>query len=247
VRKSLLVLVTALITAVTYGQDHHSAHWSYEGETGPRHWADLNPAYSLCQSGQQQSPINIVNPVTTQLPEIEFHYQAAPLKLIDNGHTVQVNYPPGSYISVGGKRYELLQFHFHHPSEEQLGGKPFDLVIHLVHKDATGNLAVVAVLFTPGASNPAIRKIVVSLPSVKGHEATANTAVDASSLLPSMNNYYTFAGSLTTPPCTEGVTWYVLQTPSTLSTEELNPLAKLYPHNARPIQPLNSRTVRTGK
>jgi carbonic anhydrase len=132
-----------------------------------------------------------VNTIAEKLPPIEFHYLQSPLKLIDNGHTVQVNYEPGSYITVSGKRYELLQFHFHHPSEEAIHGKHHDLVIHLVHKDAEGHLAVVAVLFNEGASDAGIKTVVEHLPTVKKQEITADATVDATSLLPQTRNYYT--------------------------------------------------------
>jgi len=241
-----LVLAFVLSTVFACSQDHHAPHWSYEGKTGPAHWGDLTAEYSLCKTGQEQSPINIANHVAANLPPIDFHYLPSPLKLIDNGHTVQVNYAPGSYITVSGKKYELLQFHFHHPSEEEINGKHYDLVIHLVHKDAESHLAVVAVLFKEGASDAAIKAVVDHLPTTQEQEMTTDETIDATTLLPQTRNYYTFAGSLTTPPCTEGVTWFVLQTPSTLSDPELKTLAKLYPHNVRPVQPLNARTVKAG-
>jgi carbonic anhydrase len=241
-----LVLALVLSAILACAQEHHPPHWSYESATGPEHWGDLNSDYSLCKTGREQSPIDIANTVAEKLPPIDFHYLPSPLKLIDNGHTVQVNYAPGSFITVAGKKYELVQFHFHHPSEEEINGKPYDLVIHLVHKDAEGHLAVVAVLFKEGASDPAIKAVVDHLPTVKEKEITADATVNAADLLPQTRNYYAFSGSLTTPPCSEGVAWFVLQTPSTLSSGELGTLAKLYPHNARPVQPLNARTVKAG-
>jgi carbonic anhydrase len=245
-KKLSLVLAFVLAAVLAHAQEDHSPHWSYESETGPAHWGDLSPDYSLCKTGQEQSPINIANTVAEKLPPIDFHYLPSQLKLIDNGHTVQVNYAPGSSITVAGKKYELLQFHLHHPSEETINGKPYDLGIHLVHKDAEGHLAVVAVLFKEGASDAAIKAVVNHLPTVKEQEITADATVDAADLLPQTRNYYTFSGSLTTPPCTEGVMWFVLQTPSTLSSAELRTLAKLYPNNARPVLPLNARTVKAG-
>jgi len=245
-KKLSLVLAFALGTVLAYSQEHHPPHWSYEGVTGPARWGNLTPDYSVCNTGQEQSPINIVNPVPAKLPPIDFHYLPSPLRLIDNGHSVQVNYAPGSHITVSGKQYELLQFHFHHPSEEEINGKRYDLVIHLVHKDTEGHLAVIAVLFKEGASNAAIKAVVNHLPTIKEQEVTTDATIDAATLLPQTRNYYTFTGSLTTPPCTEGVTWFVLQTPSTLLDTELKTLAKLYPHNARPVQPLNGRTVKAG-
>lgn len=241
-KKLSVVLAFVLSVSVSYAQEQH--HWSYEGATGPAHWGDLSSDYSVCKTGQEQSPIDIVNTVAEKLPPIEFHYLQSPLKLIDNGHTVQVNYEPGSYITVSDKRYELLQFHFHHPSEEAIQGKYHDLVIHLVHKDAEGHIAVVAVLFNEGASNAGIKAVVEHMPTAKEKEITADATVDATSLLPQTQSYYTFKGSLTTPPCSEGVTWFVLRTPSTLSKSELETLVRLYPHNARPVQPVNARTVK---
>lgn len=246
-KKLSLLLAFVLFAFLACAQEPPPPHWSYEGDTGPSRWGDLSPGYSLCKTGHEQSPIDIVNTVAEKLPPIDFHYLPSPLKLIDNGHTVQVNYAPGSYITVSGKKYELVQFHYHHPSEEAIQGKHSDLVIHLVHKDADGHLAVVAVLFQEGASNVAIKTVVDHLPSVKEQEITTDATIDAAGLLPQTRNYYTFRGSLTTPPCSEGVTWFVLETQSTLSNEELGTLAKLYPHNARPVQALNARTVKAGK
>lgn len=245
-KKLSLALALVLSAVLASAQEHHPQHWSYESATGPAHWGDLSPDYSLCKTGQEQSPINIANTVAEKLPPIDFHYLPSQLKLIDNGHTVQVNYPPGSSITVAGKKYELLQFHFHHHSEEAINGKYYDLEIHLVHKDAQGHLAVVAVLFKEGASDAAIKAVVDHLPTVKEQEITADATVDAADLLPQTRNYYTFSGSLTTPPCIEGVMWFVLQTPSTVSSAEVGTLARLYPHNARPLQPLNARRVKAG-
>jgi len=238
-----LVFAFAAFSVLASAQEHHAPHWSYQGATGPEHWGDLNPEYSTCKAGHSQSPINIANAVPEKLPAIEFHYSASPLKIVDNGHTVQVSYAPGSYIAVGGKQYSLVQFHFHHPSEEEFNGSRSDLVIHLVHKSADGQLAVVAVLFDKGAANPAIDAMVNHLPTVKEQEVSAEAKINAEDLLPSKRSYYTFSGSLTTPPCTEGVRWFVMQTRSTLSNEALEKLAKLYPNNARPVQPLNGRVV----
>lgn len=222
---------------------HHTPHWSYLGATGPVHWGDLSSEFSTCKTGHQQSPINITDPVPSDLPTIEFHYEPATLKIIDNGHTVQVNYPPGSYITVGNQRYQLLQFHFHHPSEELIQGKVYDLGIHLVHEDAEGHKAVVAVLVNQGQNNRALQTIFSHLPKSRDKEVATAVPIDARNLLPDRRGYYTFPGSLTTPPCSEGVTWFVLKTPLTLSTSELAEFAKLYPHDARPVQQLNGRHI----
>ncbi len=240
----LPIVAFALFGVLLFGQEHHSAHWGYDGAVAPQHWGDLSPEFSRCKTGREQSPINITNAASATLPPIEFHYSPVPLKIIDNGHTVQVNYAPGSYIVVANKRYDLVQFHFHHPSEEEINGKRSDVEIHLVHKDSQGNLAVVAVLLAEGPGNAATQGVFDHLPAVKEREVPAGTTVNAADLLPSDRSYYTFSGSLTTPPCTEGVRWFVLQTPSTLSKSALEKLATLYPNNARPVQPLNGRIVK---
>jgi len=182
------------------------------------------------------------------LPAIKFDYKPSPLKVIDNGHTIQVNYAPGSSIDVGGARYELVQFHFHHPSEEKIDGKAHSMVVHLVHKSAEGKLAVVAVLLDPGGASELIDTVWKNIQHEKGKEATvANASIDVTKLLPDKRDYYTLQGSLTTPPCSEGVTWFVLKAPVKIAQAEVAAFAKIYPHNARPVQPLNGRTVETTK
>jgi carbonic anhydrase len=232
-------------------QDHHAdpAHsWTYFGEHGPQHWADLSPEFAACGSGKAQSPIDIAYPHAAQLPPIQFAYSASPLKVIDNGHSIQVNYAPGSTISIAGKTYELVQFHFHHPSEEEISGKQSPMVAHLVHKDSQGKLAVVAVLIEQGDPNPLINALWDNLPPRKNKEVESDSVeVNAADLLPSNHNYYTFDGSLTTPPCTEGVSWYVLETPVSFSKAQIEKFASIYPGNARPIQPLNNRVVQKSK
>jgi carbonic anhydrase len=235
------------IVVVETGQEQsHCAHWSYDGESGPGHWGDLSPDFSTCKSGRAQSPIDITSSFASAVSPITFEYRPSKLKIIDNGHTLQVNYESGSFMMVGDKRYELKQFHFHHPSEEQINGRSYDLVAHLVHADDAGRLAVVAILFTEGQSNPLIKNIFSYLPKTKGEEETPDVTFNVSDMLPRTHRYLTFPGSLTTPPCTEGVTWFVLETPITLSSSELAVFASLYPHNARPVQPLNDRKVLSG-
>jgi carbonic anhydrase len=244
-----LVVIVILFTP---GFAALAAHgdWSYTGQTGPAYWGTLAEEYGTCARGRSQSPIDIRAPTVheSDLPAIEFHYGPSKLKIIDNGHTVQVDYAPGSFISVGGKRYELVQFHFHKPSEERLDGKSYDMVAHLVHKDADGKLAVVAVLLAKAeAGNPLIETLWDNLPSKKEVESAVDAVtIDAADLLPANRAYYTFLGSLTTPPCSEGVTWFVLKSPTAISGDEIARFAKSYRMNARPPQPLNSREVKAG-
>ena len=226
------------------------AHWSYVGSTGPAKWGTLEKEYGACALGKTQSPIDIRDDVAKKadLPAITFDYKASTLKIIDNGHTIQINYEPGSSIAVGGKQYSLVQFHFHKPSEEKLNGKSYDMVAHLVHRDQQGNLAVVAVLLAASGANPLIKTLWDNLPKVKETEAVVNTVkINVGDLLPASKAYYTFAGSLTTPPCSEGVTWFVLKSPASISPDEIARFAKSYPMNARPVQPLNGREVRASR
>jgi len=241
---SILIVALLSLTLRSWEQEaHHPPHWSYEGTTGPDRWGDLNSDYAKCKTGSEQSPINITGSVASDLPAIEFHYTDSALKIINNGHTVQVNSDGRSSMTVAGKQYQLLQFHFHHPSEEQMNGKSHDLVIHLVHKDAEGHMAVVAVLADQGPDNSVLKTIFNHLPQTSEGEVTTGVTINPADLLPKTSSYYTFPGSLTTPPCSESVTWFVLKQPVTLSQSELEQFVKLYPHNARPVQPLHQRTV----
>jgi carbonic anhydrase len=219
-------------------------YWSYDGEEGPTHWGDLKPDYSICKLGQRQSPIDIRDAKKVSLPPIQFNYKPSAVKIINNGHTIQINYASGSFITVGDKRYELRQFHFHHPSEEHLKGKAYDMVIHLVHADSEGQLAVVAVLLRSASTNLLIQRLWENLPKTEGKEESVSAVeVNAAELLPKSLGYYTFEGSLTTPPCSEGVTWFVLNTPVEVSADQVAAFAKLYPHNARPTQLSNGRSI----
>ncbi|HEU4647799.1 MAG TPA: carbonic anhydrase family protein [Gemmatimonadales bacterium] len=244
------IVLLGLIPAALFGQAHAQSapHWGYEGDAGPQHWGDLEPDYAACKSGTHQSPIDIRNPQRTGLPQLTFDYHPVPLKIINNGHSIQVDYAPGSFITVGTRKYQLIQFHFHHPSEETINGHAYDMVAHLVHRDADGHLAVVAVLFKQGHANPLIQRLWDHLPMIVGSEmAVDSVRVSAADLLPGHTGYFTFDGSLTTPPCTEGVRWLVLSDPAEISSAELHTLGSLYPNNARPTQPLNGRIVQESR
>ena len=245
-RRALIVVLALSWPALPAAAQHGATpHWEYEGPHGPAHWGTLDPAYHACVAGTHQSPIDIRHATSGDLPAITFAYHPSALKLIDNGHTIQVTYAPGSFISVAGKKYELLQFHFHHPAEEQVSGTSYPLVAHLVHKSADGKLAVVAVLFAQGAANDFVERLWMNLPKEQGKESTVPGAeVDVSTLLPASHGYFTYDGSLTTPPCTEGVTWFVLKTPVQISQNEIATFAGKYPHNARPVQQLHGRVIK---
>ena len=228
--------------AIIPQETEHHAHWAYEGKDGPNKWATLDPAYSECKVGHHQSPIDIRHTEKAGLPPIQFDYSPTPLKIVDNGHTVMVNYAPGSFITVGDHQYQLTQFHFHHPSEEHIHGKGFDMVIHMVHSDASGNLAVVAVLLKAGKVNSALQIMWDHLPKEKNKVgAVGGVLINAADFLPVNRGYYTFVGSLTTPPCTEPVTWFVLKTPEEISSGEVEVFATRYAAYAKVGGPRHSR------
>ena len=210
--------------------------WAYEGAHGPGEWARLAPENATCASGQRQSPIDIRDGIKVALDAVAFDYKPSAFRVIDNGHTVQVNVGSGNAIEVMGRRYELVQFHFHRPSEERVDGRQFDMVAHLVHKDPSGRLAVVAVLLQQGRQHPLVQLVWNSLPLEQNEELAAPVPLDMNLLLPEDRRYYTYMGSLTTPPCSEGVLWMVMKTPVQLSAEQLAIFTRLYPMNARPIQ-----------
>lgn len=227
----------------------HAAHWSYEGATGPDAWARLDTAFATCARGTHQSPVDLPPAVpATMRHHIEFHYQAVPLHVVNNGHTVQVDVPAGNYIELDGHRYDLLQFHFHHPSEETVAGKHADMVAHLVHKDPRGALAVVGVLMNAGPSEPAIlARIWEHLPAHPGEtDAPAGVHIALPELVPADHHFYYYVGSLTTPPCTEDVTWNVMAQPLLILPEHVQAFHALYPTNARPVQPLHDRAIDGG-
>jgi carbonic anhydrase len=238
------ILVLLMFPVFGTAQESRPPHWSYSGAEGPAHWGTLNPEYSACSLGHMQSPINIAHSKPTDLPALTFDYKATTLNIIDNGHTIQVNLAPGSTLSVGDKTYSLKQFHFHHPSEEHVNGKGFPLVAHLVHQDSEGHLAVVAILFEEGKANALVNSLWSNIPTEKGKaEDVPSVSVQALDLLPVERGYFTYKGSLTTPPCSEGVIWYVLKNHPTVSAQQIATFSKIYPKYARPVQPRNGRSI----
>jgi carbonic anhydrase len=226
------------------GGDTHAAHWSYEGSAGPEGWGQMKPEFAKCSSGSRQSPIDIRDGIKVSLDAVAFDYKPSAFRVLDNGHTVQVNVAAGNSIEVMGRRYELLQFHFHRPSEERINGKQFDMVVHLVHKDLDGRLAVVAVLLERGSVLPVIQNVWNNLPLEKGDEVLARLPLDLGALLPGERSYFTYMGSLTTPPCSEGVLWMVMKNPVQVSAEQIGIFSRLYPMNARPIQSASGRLIK---
>ncbi len=232
----------AMAQAAPHGAAGTTApHWGYQGEASPEHWGELSPDFKVCQLGLEQSPVDLANDITAGLDGVEPAYRPIPLRIINNGHTIQVNADPGSVCVIGGTRYELLQFHFHHPSEHLLAGKSFDLECHLVHRSAAGNLAVLGVFVKPGQPNAALRPVWDAMPLQEGPERSAGGSIDPATLLPAERGYFRYMGSLTTPPCSEGITWTVFRDAIEASPEQIRQFAALFANNARPVRMRNRR------
>ncbi len=218
-----------------------SPHWAYEGDPGAANWGNITPAFKVCQLGLEQSPIDLVDAVPAAPGNLDIAWQPMKLRIVNNGHTIQVNAAPGSSCVIGGTSYELQQFHFHHPSEHLLSGRPFDLECHFVHRSATGDLAVIGVFVRPGDANRGLDPIWQAMPRQEGPERDAGSVIDPGMLLPAERGFYRYMGSLTTPPCTQGIVWTLLQQPIEASPEQIRQFAALYADNARPVQGHNRR------
>ena len=238
----------AKTTAKTAAKDAHGAapgepaHWSYEGKTGPAEWANLDPANGVCNAGATQSPIDLGPTQPGVGGRTQIKWQPASLNVLNNGHTIQAEVEKGSFIEIDGQPFDLVQFHFHTPSEHTLNGKPFAMETHFVHKHKDGGLAVVGVLHSVGGEAPALTPILGAMPK-KADEKKPLPKMDLTALLPRERAMFRYAGSLTTPPCSEGVRWQVFQSPTTISDAQLRAFQELYKNNARPVQPLKARDV----
>ena len=239
-------VVPAAKSAPPPNGSHHSDHWSYEGKNGPEFW-HLSPDNQTCAKGKRQSPIDIREGIRVDLEAIKFNYGTTAYSVIDNGHTVQVNIAEGQTLRVMERTYQLIQFHFHKPAEERVNGRGYDMVAHLVHKDSDGKLAVVAVLMEQGAEHPLIQSIWNNLPLEQGMLISPAATIDLNKLLPEKREYWTYMGSLTTPPCTEDVLWMVMKQPVPVSAEQIGIFGRLYSNNARPLQPGNNRLIKESR
>ena len=218
--------------------------WGYDEENGPDVWGQLDPGYVLCAEGTLQSPIDLVDATSAELPAIVFNYQPSVMDVHNNGHTIEVAPAEENRIEIDGTVYELLQFHFHAPSEHTLAGRSFDMEMHLVHRNEDGTLAVIGVLIGQGDENAAFNAMWEQLPATPGEtNRVENAAIDAGDLLPDDRSTYRYDGSLTTPPCSEGVRWNVLTTPIELSETQIAAFKALIHDNNRPVQPLNEREL----
>lgn len=234
--------------AVPADPEPETGHWSYSGATGPSHWGELDPAYAACSTGKRQSAVDIAAPKAGAVPGIAFKYQPEPFAIDNTGHSIEVRPDKSrSTIQLAGTTYVLDNFHFHAPSEHELSGRTHAMEMHIVHKSPAGRLAVIAVFIDEGASNPAFDSITADLPKTEGQKVALAGDFDAAKLLPAgKSTVYRYSGSLTTPPCTQGVTFTVYAKPISLSKEQVEAFTAIYDHNARPVQPLNGREVRSG-
>lgn len=222
----------------------HAAHWTYEGKDGPENWGKLQPEFATCDVGQNQSPVNIDATIDAPLKTLKGIQKMPAKEIVNNGHTIQANFKEGNMLLLDDTPFQMKQVHFHTPSENTIKGKPYPLEAHFVHVDKKGNLAVIAVMYKEGKMNAGLEKLWSQMPKEAGAPVPLNTKVSASVLMPENRDYYRFSGSLTTPPCTEGVRWLVLKTPLTVSKEQITAFEEvLHHHNNRPVQPLNGRVV----
>jgi carbonic anhydrase len=234
-----------LCAGASFGEETHAGpHWSYEGATGPDKWGNLDAANRMCSTGTQQSPIDLSEPVSSQEPALNLAWKTRPDTIVNNGHTIQLNFKEGSTINLGKQSYGLVQFHFHHPSEHRINGNSFAMEAHFVHAAAGGaGLAVVGVFMAPGKINAVFSRIVSTMPTKEGDPVSADRAIDPNGLLPARRNFYRYEGSLTTPPCSETVDWLVLTDRIEVAEADIARFVQLYPMNARPVQDQNRRFI----
>ena len=246
---------SAQATALADAHRHHAPlpadmnepAWSYAGPQGPEQWGKLKPEYNMCMSGKRQSPIDIREGIKVTLDPIQFDYHPTAFRVLDTGRTVQVNVEAGNSITINGRRYDLQRIEFRRPSEERVNGRQFEMSAHLVHKDLEGKLAIVAVLIEEGKGHPIVQQVWNNLPLEKNTEQAGLQGLDLLQLLPEDRRYVTYMGSLTTPPCSEGVLWLVMKQPAQVSADQINIFGRLYRNNARPIQPSGGRLIKEGR
>lgn len=239
--KSLGGGAVAAACPVCLGAARAEEAWGYFGDRTAMTWAALEGANRACLAGSEQSPINLAGAVKADLAPPRIDYQSTALKITNDGHTIRVTPDAGSVFTIDGAMHRLAQFHFHHPSEHQVNGRALDMELHFVNQHHTGKLAVLGVLMTVGRPNPAVEAIWKLMPTEAGPEQSFPDVIKLADLLPDTRRYYRYQGSLTTPPCSETVTWTVLKEPLQISADQVARFAKLFPMNARPVAPLNRR------
>jgi len=263
-KKALILTLAMAVTSSVYAAEN--THWGYSGHEGPDNWASLSGDNFAC-TGKNQSPINLTGFIEAELTPITFNYQIGGHEIINNGHTIQVNYEQGSRIELDGQTFDLLQVHFHAPSENHINGQSYPVEAHFVHASKQGDLAVVAVMYQEGTPKTVLEvhtdefrdKVVVAvmspqdkmledlwqvMPTSSGAKHVLKNRVNVDKLLPQHRDYYRFNGSLTTPPCSEGVRWLVMKEVVTISQQQISTFeAVLLEPNNRPLQPVNARPV----
>lgn len=247
---ALLIITCVAACTLAAAASAQSASWSYEGKTGPVNWGRLDPSYRACADGRAQSPIDIRHAhLNKALQPIEFHYIAGGVTLENNGHTVLVRVHPGSYIVFGGVRYDLIGYDFHHPSEESVNGRLTDMDVELHHQSADGKIAIIEARLVEDIDSPNATMALLweSLPPTAGDSRKVTAMVSAMGLLPADRSYWTYTGSLTTPPCTEGVRWFVMQSPVTVSQQQYRAFTALFGINSRPAQDTNGRRIEANR
>ena len=243
--KKLFVVAGAFaLVAGTAFASGGGAHWGYEGHAGPENWGSLSPEYEMCGKGMNQSPIDLTGMIEAELAPIAIDYKESALDVVNNGHTIKASYDAGSTITVNGHTFKLLQVHWHTPSENHIEGKSFPMEAHFVHSDDAGNLAVISVMYEEGAENAAIAPVWDNMPAMSGNTSKGAAKISAMNMLPESKDYYRFNGSLTTPPCSEGVLWMVMKAPVTASAAQIEKFHGTFHHDTnRPVQPVNARPV----
>jgi len=242
----LLGSILLFFTSTNLMAEEGTHHWTYEGAEGPEHWGALADEFRMCSEGVNQSPVDLVADVHAELPKLEFEYYSSPIDEINNGHTIQQNVKPGGFLRIPerGTSFELKQFHFHSPSEHTFDGRSFAMEMHFVHADENGALAVVGVMIEEGDEHPVLNKLWSFMPEQVGGTSKQPIGIEETELLPPMREYFTYGGSLTTPPCSEGVKWIVLKTPIEASAGQIKTFKdRMGSANNRPVQAHNARLI----
>ncbi len=247
----LMIILLLTNFAIAPAWSNATINWDYDGAESPEHWSELSSEFVLCEIGKTQSPINIKNLNIGSSANIKFDYRPSPLEVVNNGHSIQVNYAKGSTVTIDDEKYALLQFHFHSPSEHQINAQPAPMELHLVHSripksgetNSNNQLAVLGVMLEQGVANPLIAEVWKNIPEIGATKKVSASLINAINLLPKSKSYFSYDGSLTTPPCSEGVKWKVFTQPLSISSEQIATFTQLYPNDARPVQRLNERIV----
>lgn len=244
-----LSLLPAFVSLTGFASSQ--VHWTYEGEDGPAYWGTMSPEYLKCTMGKFQSPVNIITADVKDNPKLaplDIHYENTTIHSFHNGHAIQFNVDPGSFVQIGEKKYSLVQFHFHAPGENEWDGKSFPVEVHFVHKSEAGELMVIGVWFEKGNMNYAYHDVFNSIPQKAGEKLDfPKKVIELAKLLPEEKTYYNFSGSLTTPPCAEPVNWVMLEKSLSLSQEQISNLTKVIRLNNRPVQSLKGRVIQRKK